>query len=353
MKTLPSVMYGVQLTKHGDLDALSFNESIPLPTLTDNDVLIEVKAAGVNNTDLNTRKGWYSKGNNDAEDAGWGGNALGLPLVQGADVCGYIVAVGKNVSQKRIGERVIIEPCLTEVNSQKLDSPWYFGSECDGGFAQFTKVASRHAHAVNSTMTDEELASFPCSYSTAENLLHRANVKEGERVFITGASGGVGSAAVQLAKARGAHVIAVTSEEKRETLQALGADETVLRDGDWASLAEPEAFDVIIDLVAGPRWPELLDVLKPFGRYATSGAIAGPKVTLDVRTLYLKDLTLLGCTILESEVFENLVKHIEKGSIKPLVSATYPLAEICQAQQDFEKKKHIGKMVLTVGENKP
>ncbi len=351
MKTLPSVMYGVQLTKHGDLDALSFNKSIPVPTLTDNDVLIEVKAAGVNNTDLNTRKGWYSKGNNDAEDAGWGGNALGLPLIQGADVCGYIVAVGKNVSQKRIGERVIIEPCLTEVNSQKLDSPWYFGSECDGGFAQFTKVASRHAHAVNSTMTDEELASFPCSYSTAENLLYRANVKEGERVFITGASGGVGSAAVQLAKARGAYVIAVTSEEKRETLQALGADETVLRDGDWASLGERDAFDVVVDLVAGPRWPELLDVLKPFGRYATSGAMAGPKVTLDVRTLYLKDLTLLGCTILESEVFGNLIKHIEKGSIKPLVSATYPLAEICQAQQDFEKKNHIGKMVLTLGKN--
>ncbi len=125
----------------------------------------------------------------------------------------------------------------------------------------------------------------------------------------------------------------------------------MLRDGDWASLAERDAFDVVIDLVAGPRWPELLDVLKPFGRYATSGAIAGPKVTLDVRTLYLKDLTLLGCTILESEVFENLVKHIEKGSIKPLVSATYPLAEICQAQQDFEKKNHIGKMVLTLGKN--
>ena len=348
MKTLPTVMYGVQLTKHGDLDSLSLNESIPVPTLTDNDVLVQVRAAGVNNTDLNTRKGWYSKGDNDAEDAGWAGTPIQLPRIQGADVCGYIVAVGKNVSQKRIGERVLIEPCLTEANSHRLDSPWYFGSECDGGFAQFTKVASRHAYAVTSTMTDEELASFPCSYSTAENMLHRAAVKKGERVFITGASGGVGSAAVQLAKARGAYVIAVTSKEKQATLQALGADETVLRDGDWSSLANQAPFDVVIDLVAGPRWPELLEILKPFGRYATSGAIAGPDVSLDVRTLYLKDLTLLGCTVLSSEVFGNLVKYIEKESIKPLVSRTYPLAEICQAQQDFEQKNHIGKMVLTL-----
>ena len=145
---------------------------------------IEVRAAGVNNTDLNTRKGWYSKGDNNAEDAGWAGNALNLPLIQGADVCGYITAVGNNVSKERIGERVIIEPCLVEVDSKPLSTPWYFGSECNGGFAQFTKVASRHAHAINSTMTDVELASFPCSYSTAENMLHRANVKAGERASL-------------------------------------------------------------------------------------------------------------------------------------------------------------------------
>ena len=348
MKSLPNEMYGVQLTKHGDLDALTFNENIPLPTLSDNDVLIEVRAAGVNNTDLNTRKGWYSKGDNNAEDAGWAGNALNLPLIQGADVCGYITAVGNNVSKERIGERVIIEPCLVEVDSKPLSTPWYFGSECNGGFAQFTKVASRHAYAIDSTMTDVELALFPCSYSTAENMLHRANVKTGERVFITGASGGVGSAAVQLAKARGAYVVAVTSEQKQSAIQALGADKTVLRDEDWQHMAESEPFDVVIDLIAGPRWPELLEILKPFGRYATSGAIAGHDVSLDVRTLYLKDLTLLGCTILGHDVFANLVKHIEAANIKPLVSSTFPLSEIHQAQQEFEQKKHIGKMVLTL-----
>ena len=197
MTSVPATMKGVQLTQHGGLDSLTINPSIPVPSLTPNDVLIKVKAAGVNNTDLNTRIGWYSKGDNDADDAGWGGTALNLPLIQGADVCGYIVAVGDNVSNARIGERVLIEPCLFEANSEALSSPWYFGSECDGGFAQYTKVASQHAHAIHSSLSDIELASFPCSYSTAENMLCRAQVTEKDSVLITGASGGVGSAAIQ------------------------------------------------------------------------------------------------------------------------------------------------------------
>ena len=127
--------------------------------------------------------------------------------------------------QRSIGERVLIEPCLTEVYGQDLPQRWYFGSECDGGFAEYTKVAAKHAYSVNSTMSDVELASFPCSYSTAENMLARANVVEGDRVLISGASGGVGSAAIQLAKARGAYVIAITSPSKNQQLLELGADE--------------------------------------------------------------------------------------------------------------------------------
>lgn len=348
MTPLPSTMKGVQLTQHGGLDSLKINPSIPVPSLTPNDVLIEVKAAGVNNTDLNTRIGWYSKGDNDADDAGWGGNALNLPLIQGADVCGYIVAVGDNVSKTRIGERVLVEPCLFEANSQALSSPWYFGSECDGGFAQYTKVASQHAHSINSSLSDVELASFPCSYSTAENLLYRAQVTEKDTVLITGASGGVGSAAVQLAKARGAKVVAVTSENKRDALLELGANDTLDRNADFSTYAKAQPFDVVIDLVAGPRWPELLDILKPFGRYATSGAIAGHTVPLDLRTLYLKDLQLLGCTILSEGVFASLIQRIEAEQIKPLVNNVYPLEDIARAQQDFEQKKHIGKLVLSI-----
>lgn len=347
MSHVPSQMKGVVLTHHGNLDALTVKEDIPVPVPAATDVIIKVAAAGVNNTDINTRKGWYSKGDNEAEDASWSGTPLSLPRIQGADVCGYIVAVGSNVSTSRIGERVIIEPCLSEADGKILPTPWYFGSECDGGFAEYTKVAAKHAFAIDSHLSDAELASFPCSYSTAQNMLCRANVDSGDRVLITGASGGVGSAAIQLAKARGAFVVAVTSESKREALKTLGADDTLTRDGDWAAYAKDEPFDVVIDLVAGPRWPELLDVLSPFGRYAVSGAIGGHTVPLDVRTLYLKDLQLLGCTVLGEGVFASLVKRIEAKDIAPIVSKTYAIEDIKQAQEDFEQKNHIGKLVLT------
>ena len=201
-----------------------------------------------------------------------------------------------------MGERVLVEPCLREADGAVLATPWYLGSECDGGFAQYVRVAARHAHRVDSRLSDVELASFPCSYSTAENMLTRAGLGAGETVLVTGASGGVGSAAVQLARARGAEVIAVTSPGKADALRELGARATLGRDADYARELGAGSVDVVVDLVAGDSWPQLLDVLRPGGRYAVSGAIGGPIVELDVRTLYLKDLSLFGCTVLEPEV---------------------------------------------------
>ena len=342
-------MNGVQLVAHGGPEALVFNSEIPVPVPESGDVLIRVKAAGVNNTDINTRTGWYAK-ENDAAVGGWAGQPMAFPRIQGADVCGEIVAVGEGVDAARIGQRVLIEPCLRELGGRKLASPWYFGSECDGGFAEYTKVAAIHAHAIDSLLTDVELASFPCSYSTAENMLTRAGVRAGETVLVTGASGGVGSAAIQLAHARGADVVAVTSPSKARSLRDLGAARTVSREDDVIEALGRNSVDVVIDLVAGPQWPGLLEVLRPKGRYAVSGAIGGAIVELDVRTLYLKDLSFFGCTVLEPEVFGNLVGSIEMGEIKPLVAATFPLAEIHEAQAAFLKKDHIGKIVLRVQE---
>lgn len=197
-------------------------------------------------------------------------------------------------------------------------------------------------------MTDVELASFPCSYSTAENMLTRAQVSEQDTVLVTGASGGVGSAAVQLAKARGAKVIAVTSASKKQQLLDLGADVVLERSQNVVEALGHNSVTVVVDLVAGPAWPDLLNILNRKGRYAVSGAIAGPIVELDVRTLYLKDLSFFGCTFLEPEVFGNLVKRIESGDIKPLVAETYPLEEIGKAQESFQQKSHVGKIVLEV-----
>jgi NADPH:quinone reductase-like Zn-dependent oxidoreductase len=222
---------------------------------------------------------------------------------------------------------------------------WTIGSECDGGFAQFVVAPARETHRVDCGWTDAELASIPCAYSTAENMLHRAGVGA-ERVLISGASGGVGSAAVQLAKRRGAEVIALSSVAKAEEVRALGADQVLDRNVDLVAELGTGSIDVVIDLVAGEQWPSFLDVLRRGGRYATAGAIAGPIAQIDVRTLYLKDLTLMGCTFQEDEVFANLISYIEAGEIRPVVAKTYPLRDIAQAQEDFLVKKHTGKLVL-------
>lgn len=348
MTDLPVTMRGVWLTGHGDMDKLDIRQDIPVPVPGPHDVLIRVAAAGVNNTDINTRMAWYSKNKGASEDASWSGQPINFPLIQGADVCGHIIAVGREVSSDRIGARVLIEPCIRESNGKILDQPWYFGSECDGGFAEYTVVAARHAYKIESELSDIDLASFPCSYSTAENLLTRANVKTRERVLVTGASGGVGSAAIQLAKALGACVWAVTSPAKSDALRELGADETISRETDLTVVPGLNSVDVVIDLVAGEKWPQYLEALRPGGRYAVAGAIAGPLVELDVRTLYLKDLSLFGCTVLEPEVFNNLIKRIEQGAIKPVVARSFTLEEICDAQSLFLKKQHVGKIVLRI-----
>lgn len=341
-------MWGIVLTGHGGPEMLEWRDDLAIPILGRSEVLVEVGAAGVNNTDINTRTAWYSKRDRDAADATWSGTPLAFPRIQGADVCGRIVAVGKDVESDRIGDRVLIEPCIREVDGGVLEKPWYFGSECDGGFAQFTKIAARHAHKIDSDLSDIELASFPCSYSTGENMLTRSGVTAGETVLVTGASGGVGSATIQLARSRGAAVIAVTSPSKAQELMKLGVAKTLSRDDDLVSIVGTSNVDVVVDLVAGRNFPLLLDVLRSGGRYAVAGAIGGPTVELDVRTLYLKDLSLFGCTVLEPEVFGNLIGRIERKEIAPLVAETYPLREIAAAQEAFGKKEYIGKIVLEV-----
>lgn len=348
MSDLPMFMRGVHLTGHGDLDKLAYRDDIPVPRPGHRDVLIKVAAAGVNNTDINTRAAWYAKRDGESDDSGWSDIPLTFPRIQGADVCGRIIAVGADVARDRLGERVIVEPCLREAGGETLEHPWYLGSECDGGFADYVVVAARHAYRIESTLSDTELASFPCSYSTAENMLIRSQVGAKDRILVTGASGGVGSAAVQLAKARGAHVIAVTNPAKALEVKSLGADQTLAREDNILDALGRNSVDVVLDLVAGDQWPLFLDVLRPGGRYAVSGAIGGALVNLDIRTLYLKDLSFFGCTVLEPETFTSLIGHIERRSIRPAVAGTYPLSSIAEAQTAFQSKQHTGKIVLTL-----
>ncbi len=354
-------MRAVQLTGHGGYEKLVYREDVPVPAVTSGEVLIRVAAAGVNNTDVNTRIGWYSKdvrsgteegaavGFQDASatDSAWTGASISFPRIQGADCCGRIVAVGDGVDVERVGERVLVRAVMP---SPVAPPPacWTLGSEIDGAFAEYVKVPSTEVFRVDSDWSDAELASIPCAYSTAENMLHRAAVSSGERVLVTGASGGVGSAAVQLAKRRGAEVVAVASSAKEAAVRALGADAVLPRDGDPRQALGPRSVDVVVDLVGGPAWPPLLELLRDGGRLATAGAIGGPIVELDLRTVYLRDLTLFGCTYQDEVVFENLVRYVERGEIRPVVAKTYPLTEIVQAQRDFVEKRFTGKLVLLV-----
>jgi NADPH:quinone reductase-like Zn-dependent oxidoreductase len=340
MSNLPTAMSAVLLKGNGEYDQLEFRADVPVPEPAAGEVLIRIGAAGVNNTDINTRTDWYSQG---ATVAGWTGAPPVFPRIQGADGCGRIVAVGEGVDASRIGERVLVEPVFREAHRVI-----YFGSEWDGAFAEYAKAPAVHAHRIDSSLSDTELATFPCSYSAAENMLARAKLSEGETVLITGASGGVGSAALQLAKRRGAKVIAIAGQEKAAEIMSLGASQVLSRDTAIAAALGAQTVDVVCDVVGGAQFPDLLEVMKRGGRYAVSGAIAGPHVDLDLRTLYLKDLKLFGCTVFEPSVFTDLIGYIERGEIKPLVSRVFPLSSIVEAQKEFMAKRHIGKIVLKV-----
>ncbi|ARM87374.1 Zn-dependent alcohol dehydrogenase GroES-like protein [Rhizobium sp. CIAT894] len=357
-------MKGVLLTGHGGFEKLEYREDIPLPRAKAGEVLIRVAAAGINNTDINTRIGWYSKavttgtesggaaGFQSAQDAdaSWSGVPLAFPRIQGADCCGRIVDVGEGVDPIRIGERVLVRNMLRSHVDYRPFECWTFGSECDGGFAQYAVAPARETYRVDCDWSDVELASLPCAYSTAEGMLHRAAVGAGEHVLIAGASGGVGSAAIQLAKRRGATVTAIASPDKAGQLLAIGADTVLARGESIVAGLGRETVDVVLDVAAGPSFGALLDVLKKGGRYAVAGAIAGPIVELDVRTLYLKDLTFFGCTFQEDVVFESLVSYVERGEFRPLVGKSYPLSEIVEAQRDFLSKRIAGKLVLVIPE---
>ncbi|WP_170578116.1 alcohol dehydrogenase catalytic domain-containing protein [Ruegeria arenilitoris] len=347
--TTPTVMSGVYLTQHGGPEALEWRDDLPVPQPGPGQALVRVLAAGVNNTDINTRVGWYSSDvtgatdsvDQDVDAGGWGG-ALQFPRIQGGDLCGVVEKVGSGVAFQP-GQRVT---CPINLPRPRPGHPTGFvalGSELDGAFAQYCLVEADDLYDVSaSPLSDVEIAAIPCAFGTAENLLARAGVTSGQKVLITGASGGVGLAAVQLAVLRGATVWGVTSPSKAEVVKLQGAADTFDRD----AALPADMFDVVIDVVGGPAWPGLILALKPGGHYAVSGAIAGPIVKADLRDIYLRDITIHGCTHQAFEVFGRLVEMINGGRIMPLIAKTYPLKDIATAQADFQSKAFAGKLVL-------
>jgi NADPH:quinone reductase-like Zn-dependent oxidoreductase len=351
-------MKAVVTMGNGGYDRLNYCD-VARPVPGPGEVLVAVRAAGMNNTEINTRLGWYSPtvttGTADAAateqvnptekaDGGWS-EATPFPFIQGTDCCGIVAEVGSPGDRHLLGRRVLVRPSMRPLGFGSPDNIW-MGSDFDGAFAQFVKVPGSEVFPVACDWTDAELATIPCAYGTAENMIHRAGVGQGTRVLVTGASGGVGSAALQLAKRRGAHVIGMTSPEKMAEVQRLGADQIIPRDVSPVEALGKDAVDVVIDNVAGPGFGAVLGVLRRGGRYVSSGAIGGPLVQLDMRVFYLRDLTLIGCTGWDEPVFPNLVSYIERGEIRPLLARSWPLDRIALAQQEFLKKTHVGNFVL-------
>jgi NADPH:quinone reductase-like Zn-dependent oxidoreductase len=341
---------------------------VPVPEPDRGELRIRVLAAGVNNTEINTRLGWYSSsitsstdaaaahaatpagasGTEDGDrdepaaprDGGWSAPTP-FPLIQGTDCCGIVDAVGPEADPAQVGRRVLVRPCMRRDGFESMETVW-MGSDFDGAFAEYVTVPAAEAFPVDCDWTDAELGAIPCAYGTAENMLHRAGVSAGDHVLVTGASGGVGSATVQLAHRRGARVTAVTTPAKADAVRDLGADEVLFR----GTTPPPDTFDVAVDNVGGAGFGEVLAGLRRGGRYVSSGAIAGPIVELDMRTVHLRDLWIIGCTAWDEPVFPNLIGYIERGELRPALARTFALRDIVAAQQEFLRKEHVGKFVL-------
>ena len=355
---IPESMFAVVTTGNGGYDRLDYR-LVPTPAPAAGEVLVRVLAAGMNNTEINTRLGWYSSSvtgstedlstahQDSAEhkaDGGWN-EATPFPIIQGTDCCGRVEAYGPGGDGRLLGRRVLVRACMRPDGFGSMRNVW-MASDFNGAFAQYVTVPASEVFAVECDWSDAELATIPCAYATAETMLHRAGCAAGDEVLVTGASGGVGSAALQLAKRRGARVTALTSAAKADAVGDLGADRVVTRGEDLAGVLGTESIDLVVDNVAGDGFPTMLKLLRRGGRYTSSGAIAGPVVDLDMRDMYLKDISLIGTTAWDEPVFPNLIRYIEAGEIRPLLAATWPLGEIAAAQEAFARKDFVGNFVL-------
>lgn len=347
---IPQMMLAARQIGIGDLDQLELAE-VPVPQPGPREVLVRIGACGLNNSDIMRRIGGYGSEDDPASATGWKREPPGLPRIQGSDIAGTIVAVGSGVDTVRRGQRVLVNPTLYNRNPEDPTDVDYLGSERDGGYAEYGVVPAANAHRIESDICFEDLATFPIAYLTALHMLNRARVARRETVVVTGASGGVGSAVLQWAALRGARTIAVVGDGKENSALSLGAEHAVPRsaapiDKAIRDILRDGPVDVVVDVAGGPNFAQLLSVLRPAGRYVACGAIAGPVVTLDLRTLYLKHLELIGSSYGTASEFAELVAAVEAKRLKPLRAATFPLSRIKEAQTAFLRKQHFGNIVL-------
>ncbi|WP_328374700.1 zinc-binding dehydrogenase [Streptomyces sp. NBC_00440] len=341
-------MRAVRITGHGGPEVLEPAEvAVPVPGAEE--VLVQVSAVALNNTDLWTREGAYgSPGDPDAR-SGWRG-PVGFPRIQGADVCGRVVAVGTGAEGSLVGRRVVVDPAIYETEGPHANPVGLMGSERDGGYAEYVTAAVERVHDVtDSPLTDDQLAALPTAYGTALGMIERGRLQRGETVLVSGASGGVGLALVQIARARGARVLAISSGTKIGAVREAGAHEVIDRAGDVAEqirTAAPEGIDVALDVVAGELVSEGLPLLREGGRWVIAGALGGYGVAFDVRRLYLHNAQVIGSAMHTPAHFDLLMGLARRAEVQPVIAATFPLDQAAQAQEELSRRGHVGKIVM-------
>lgn len=332
-------MKALLLRKHGGLEELEVVGDHPVPAAVEGHVVIRVGASSFNYHDVFTVRGMP-------------GIKVPLPVVVGLDMAGEITAVGSGVTGWAIGDRVLVNP----LNKKK----GLMGEMLDGGMAEYCLVAADQLVAMPAGVSFEEAAALPVAYGTAHRMLVTHNtVKKGDRVLILGASGGVGTGCVILAKHLGAEVIACTSSpEKMQKLKALGADEVInVKEVDFSKWAvekygKPQrrsydgGVDVVINFTGGDTWHPSLRCLKRGGKLLVCGATAGYDPKEDLRYVWSFELNIIGSNSFYDDDLQALMKLIAEGKMRPVIDKVLPLEEAREGLRLIQDREVIGKVVV-------
>ena len=341
-------MRAVRINRHGGSEVLELSEVV-VPAPAAGEVLVQVSAVALNNTDLWTREGAYGRPGDPGALSGWRG-PIDFPRIQGADVAGRVAAVGAGVDGGLVGRRVVVDPAIYDGEGPDAHPVGLMGSERDGGYAEYVTAPAERIHDVaESPLTDDQLATLPTAYGTALGMIERGRLREAETVLVSGASGGVGLALVQIARARGARVLAISSGSKIDAVREAGAHEVLDRAGDVAEqlrAAAPEGIDVALDVVAGDLVSDGLPLLREGGRWVVAGALGGYAVTFDVRRLYLHNAQVIGSAMHTPAHFGLLVDLARRADVRPVIAAAFPLEQAARAQDELSRRGHVGKIVL-------
>jgi NADPH2:quinone reductase len=321
-------MRAIAIREAGSPEVLTL-EDRPIPQPRDNEVLIRVEAAGVNRPDILQRLGRYPVPK-DADP---------LP---GLEVAGEVVATGTGSARWKKGDRVM---ALTH----------------GGGYAEYCRVHESHCLPIPQNLSATEAAAVPETYFTVwYNVFMRAALAPGETLLVHGGSSGIGTTAIQVAVARGAHVLAtVGNETKIRFCEQLGASRVInYKSEDWQNIAHEYGTDVVLDMVAGPYMQKNIDLLARDGRYVIIAFLQGPRAEMNMLPVLSKRLTITGSTLrpqsieekaaIAAELGREVVPLLESGQVRPIIHATFPLANAAAAHELMESSQHMGKIVLQV-----